>query len=90
MELKVFLGYLAYRYCEEIENHRLYYVYELQEEGRERGRIVSITKPKSGYLERETMYLICTDLGIDMPEKFKDYQAQMDRIWTSRAPRTDY
>ena len=39
------------------------------------------------YLERETIYLICNNLGIEMPDRFKDFETRMNSIWptTGRA-----
>ena len=78
MELNQFLFYLGYRDCVEIDRRRIHFVYRGPE-----GPVVNVPR-NVGHLERETIYLLCMDLGIDMPEHFKDYQAKMNQVWPTR------
>lgn len=79
MELTTFLAYLRYRECVQIDTRRVHFIFK----GPENGKVVFVPR-NAEHLERENIYLICMDLGIDMPEKFKPYQDQMDKIWPNR------
>ena len=80
MELTTFLGYLQYRECVEIDRRRLYYVYT----GPDNNKPVQVPRNME-YLERETISLVCADLGSEMPDKFRDFEARMKQVWPSRS-----
>lgn len=74
LAVNIFLSYLKYRYCEEVEwHHQEFYVYSNTRNGQRAS--VSDRQP---YLDREIIYWICDDLGIDMPDEFEKYQLMMD------------
>jgi hypothetical protein len=78
MKLADFLLYIHWSDCSEIDRRRRYILWVGPT-----GGLAQIPR-YSEHLERETVYLLCMDLGIDMPEKFEKYQGQMDKIWPGR------
>lgn len=78
MKTADFLFYLYCAGCEPLDRSRLTWMWRGPTGGLARVR------RNNEYLERGTIYLLCMDLGIDMPEKFSDFQKTMDKAWPDR------
>ncbi len=78
MKLADFLLYIYWSDCVEIDRRRTYLLWRSSI-----GGLAQVPR-KVEHLERETIYLLCMDLGIDMPDKYEEYQSQMDKVWVGR------
>ncbi|SMB92162.1 hypothetical protein SAMN00120144_2106 [Hymenobacter roseosalivarius DSM 11622] len=75
MDLDRFLAWLVYCGCEEIEDNRLYFLYQNKENQQ------TAPIPNEAKIFKQNMYLICLSLKIDMPVEFGKYQRQLDKIY---------
>ena len=74
LDVNILLSYLQYRYCKEDKRMLRDEVYIINT----RSGATSSVPIRYAMIDKELIYLICLELGVNMPDEFSAFQELMD------------